>query len=181
MIRIRRFFFAGAATLLIASGCTSISIPSIPPINFPSIPPIDFGAGGSNPPFVIPGFSIPPGDAACVLVTGAEVAQILGTQVTDVSDSTTDCTFITPTFTTLGVSADSTTDLSGLQLILGNSAQQTTIAGFPALTGTAFGLPVVYVQKPTGQLQVLGFLTGNDADTMAKLQQIAALAVGRMP
>ena len=199
MVSLRRAFVAGAATLLLASACTSISntptippvnIPTIPPINLPSIPPINLpGTSGGGiglpgftlPPIIIPGLSIPPGSTPCTLISAAEVAQVMGGGVTDTSDTATNCTFVAANFSTVSVEATDDTDLSGVTFLMGSSAQQSTIAGFPALTGAVLGQPAVYVQKPSGQLQVLGILTGSDAATVTKLQQIAAIAVARMP
>jgi hypothetical protein len=178
--------------LLVAGACTSITIPTIPPINIPSIPPINLPGGGggglpSIPPINIPGFTIPPigggpigepSSTPCTIVTAAQVGQIFGTQVLDSSSSPTDCTFETSLASAVSVSTTSDTDLSGIQFLLGNTAQQSTIGGFPALSGTFLGQGAVYVQTPSGQVQVLGILTGTDAGTMAKLQQIATLAVG---
>jgi hypothetical protein len=166
-----------AATGLLAAACGGVQVPNftIPPIQIPSIPPIDLPSGG------FPGLSIPPGNAQCALVTAAEVGSILGTTVTDASDEASNCTFISSTLQSLSVSTDSSTDLSGVQFLMGENAQQVTIGGFPALSGTVFSLPAVYVQKPSGQLQVLGFLVAGDAEMQSKLQQIATIAVGRMP
>ncbi len=182
MIALRRILVAGVATLLLAGACTSINLPSIPPINVPgaTIPAINV-PGFTLPAINIPGFSLPPGAAACTLVTSAEASQILGAQVTDQSDDPTNCTFLLPNFTAVSVTANSDTDLGGSQAIMGTTAQQSTIAGFPALSGAIFGQPVVYVQKPSGQIQVLGVLLGSDAATITKLQQLAAIAVGRTP
>jgi len=192
---------AGIATLLVAGACTSVTLPSIPPINIPggTIPPINV-PGGTVPPIniptlppinlpsgitlpsglVIPPIALPTSETPCTLVTAAEAAQILGSAVTDSSSSPTDCTFISQAFSTVSISTDNSTDFTGARFLLGSSAQDTTVGGFPALAGTAFGVPAVYVQKPTGQLTVLGFL-GSDPAIITKLQQIATVAVGRMP
>ena len=182
MIAIRRALVASVATLVLAGACTSISVPTIPPIGLPgaSIPPINI-PGLTIPPINIPGFSIPPGTAQCALITGAEIGQVMGGPYTDTSDSTTNCSFVATNFTSISVEATSDTDLTGIQFLLGSSAQQSTVGGFPALSGVVLGQPAVYVQKSTGQLQVLGILTGSDPATIAKLQQIATVAVGRMP
>lgn len=198
MVAFRRVLLAAVATLLVAGACASINIPSIPPI--PTIPPINLPGGGglpSIPPINIPGFTIPPinipgftippigggpvgepSDTPCTIVTSAQVSQIFGTQVIDQSSSPTDCTFQTSLASAVSVSTTSDTDLSGIQFLLGNTAQQSTIGGFPALSGTFLGQGAVYVQTPSGQVQVLGILTGTDPATMTKLQQIATLAVG---
>jgi hypothetical protein len=184
LISFRRFLVAGLATLLLAGACTSINIPSIPPI--PTIPP-----GFTIPPIpsLPPGFTIPPiglpvGSASatpCQLVTAAEVGQIFGSQVLDESDSSTDCTFAVTLTSALSVKTTSDTDFSGVQFLLGNTAQQSSIAGFPAVSGTFIGQALLYVQKPSGQLELLGILMGSDPATAAKLQQVATIAVGRMP
>jgi hypothetical protein len=188
MVTFKKLVLAAFATLLVAGACTSITIPSIPPINFPSIPPINFPSippinipGTSGGGINFPGVSIPPAANPCTLVTAAEVSQILGVGVTDTSNSATDCGFLTPAFAALSVSYDDTTDLTGPQFLLGNSAQQINVGGFPGLAGTAIGVPAVYVQKPASQLTVLGFLGGTDPNLLTKMQQIAAIAVTRMP
>ena len=182
MVTFKRFALAAVAALLIAGACTSIpTIPTIPPIG--GIP------GFTIPPINIPGFTIPPigvpggGTSAtpCQLVTAAEVGQIFGAPVTDESDSATDCTLAVSLTSAVSVKATSDTDFSGLQFLLGTTAQQSTVAGFPAESGTFIGQALLYVQKPSGQLQVLGILTGSDPATFAKLQQVATIAVGRMP
>jgi hypothetical protein len=194
MVAFRRVLLAAVATLLVAGACTSITVPSIPPINIPTIPPINLPGGGGPgftlPPINIPGFTIPPiglpgggpiGEPSatpCTIVTAAQVSQIFGTQVIDSSSSPTDCTFQTALTSAVSVSTTSDTDFSGIQFLLGNTAQASTIGGFQALTGTFLGQGAVYVQTPSGQVQVLGILTGSDPETMTKLQQVAALAVG---
>jgi len=177
-----------SALVLVVAACGGIGSPgfTIPPINLPSIPPINFSIppiGGlpSGGGIELPPGAIPTGSVPCGLVTGAEVAQIMGTTFTDASDGATNCTFVSNSFATLSVSSDDSTDLQGVQFLLGNTAQQINVGGFPGLSGTFMGLPVVYVQKPSGQLQVLGFLAGNDPNMIAKLQQVAQIAVGRMP
>ena len=62
-----------------------------------------------------------------------------------------------------------------------NTVPRKPVAGFPAESGTFIGQALLYVQKPSGQLQELGILTGTDPATFTKLQQIATIAVGRMP
>jgi hypothetical protein len=202
MISFKRFLVAGFATLVVAGACTNVNIPTIPPINIPSIPPIHLP---SIPPINIPGQSIPPinlpsippitlpsgivippidvptGSVPCALISSAEVGQIWGSAATDTSDNATNCTFISTNFTSVSVQATTDTDLSGAGFLFGNTAQQITVGGFPAVSGVIFGQPAIYVQKPSGQLQVLGILTGTDAATVTKLQQIATVAVGRMP
>jgi len=192
----KRLVITGVATVLLASACASISptttappvnVPSIPPINF-SIPPITLpslpviGLPGSSNGIDLPGFSIPPGDVPCSLMTAAEVGQIWGSQsISDQSDSATNCTFLVTLTSGISVETTSDTDLSTSTTLFGNTAQASTIGGFPAVSGIIFGQPAVYVQKPSGQVQVLGILTGTDPTTITKLQQIAALAVTRMP
>ena len=176
----RRVFVAGFATLLLAGACTSINIPSIPPI--PTIPP-----GFTIPP--IPNFSFPPitipsGDAnsaVCQLISAAEMSTILGAQVTVSGDDADSCTYTLPTFATVVVTVSNETDLSGVQFLMGQSAQQTTIAGSPAIAGTVLGQPAVYVQKGGTQLQVLGVLLGSDQAQIDKMVQVANTVVPRLP
>ena len=191
MVAFRRILVAALATMLFAGACTSINIPTIPPINvppinLPSIPPINI-PGFSIPPIVLPsGIDIPPiaiptGTVPCALVTAAEVGQIWGSPVTDTSNSATDCAFTSANFATVTVQATTDTDMSGVQFMVGNTAQNVSVGGYPAIQGSFIGQALLYVQKPTGQLQVLGILTGADPATFTKLQQIATIAVGRMP
>lgn len=184
MVAFRRIMVAAIATLLVAGACTSIP-------TLPTIPPIGGIPGFTIPPINVPGFTIPPigvpggggttGTTPCTLVTAAEVGQIFGTQVVDQSDSPTNCTFQTSLASAITVQTTTDTDFSALQFLLGTSAQQLTVAGFPAESGTFIGQALLYVQKPSGQLQLLGILTGNDPATFTKLQQVATIAVGRMP
>jgi len=196
MVAFRRILVAALATVLFAGACTSINIPTIPPINVPgfTIPPISLP---SIPPINVPGFTIPPivlpsgieippiavptAAVPCTLVTAAEVGQIWGSPVTDTSNSATDCAFTSANFATVTVQATSDTDMQGVQFMVGNTAQQVSVGGYPAIQGSFIGQALLYVQKPTGQLQVLGILTGADPTTFTKLQQIATIAVGRMP
>ena len=169
----RRVLFASFATLLLAGACTSINIPSIPPI--PTVPP-----GFTIPPLGGPPIGSPSA-TPCQLVTAAEVSQIFGVQALDASDSSTNCTFQTTLTSALSVSTTSDTDFSGVQFLLGDTAQQSSISGFPAISGTFFGQELLYVQKPSGQLQLLGILMGSDPAVLTQMQQVATIAVGRMP
>ena len=186
MVAFRRIILAAVATLLVAGACTSVgTVPTIPPINVPGFTIPAIVPGFTIPPIVLPpGVSIPPvgnSTTPCTLITAAEVGQIFGTAVTDQSDAPTDCSFMVTLTSVVTVQSTTDTDFSGLQFMLGNTAVQSTIAGYPAETGTFIGQGLVYVQKPTGQIQVLGILTGTDPATMTKLQQVAAVAVTRMP
>jgi hypothetical protein len=192
---LKRVLLTGVATVLLATACASVSpATTVPPVNIPSIPPINFsippinipsipviGLPGSSNGLQIPGLSIPPGAVPCSLVTAAEVAQIWGSQsIADQSDAATVCTFLVTLTSGVTVEATSDTDLATSTSLFGDTAQS-TIGGFPAVTGTLFGQPAVYVQKPSGQVQVIGLLVGTDPSTVTKLQQIAAIAVQRMP
>jgi len=166
-----------SALVLVVSACGGVGSINIPSFQIPSFPPIELPSGGG----IFPPGAIPSGSVPCTLVTSAEVTQILGAAVTDASDGSGDCTFITNTFATVTLGTDDSKDLSGINFLMGNAGTQTTIGGFPALSGTVFGLPAIYVQKPNGQVHVLGFLAGSDPNMMSKLQQIATIAVGRAP
>ena len=191
MFQVRRVLVAGMATLLLAGACASVSpgptipainIPSIPPLNF-SIPPIAIPSGGFNfsiPPLNLPsGFDIPipSGSTACALVTGAEVSQVMGGAFTDMSDDPKNCTFISSQLSSISVQQTDDTDFTGIRILKGNTAQDINVGGFPGVAGTAIGVPAVYVQKSSGQIQILGFAGGNGADTLTKLQQIAAVGL----
>jgi|tagenome__1003787_1003787.scaffolds.fasta_scaffold20390621_2 hypothetical protein len=190
---------------MLASACTTISSPpTIPPINIPTLPPINLPSGITIPTFppinlpsginfpsippislpsgiIIPPIAIPSGQVPCSLVTSAEVQQIMGLALTDTSDSATNCSFVSTNLVSITVESTTDTDLSGTQFLMGDSLQQINVAGLPAIQGAVLGQPAVYVQKPSGQLQVLGIFTGTDPATYTKLQQIATIAVGRMP
>jgi hypothetical protein len=185
MNSVRRVFVAGFATLLLAGACTSINIPSIPPI--PTLPP-----GFTIPPIptIPPGFTIPPlggppigspSATPCQLVTAAEVSTIFGAQALDESDSSTDCTFQTTLTSALSVKTTNDTDFSAVGFLLGDTAQQSSIGGFPSVSGVFIGQQLLYVQKPTGQLQLLGILMGTDPAVLTQMQQVATIAIGRMP
>jgi hypothetical protein len=79
------------------------------------------------------------------------------------------------------LSVENGTDLSGARVILGNTAKDITVGGLPGISGTFIGQAALYVQKGANQLQLLGILTGTDDATMAKLIQVATLAVSRWP
>jgi hypothetical protein len=168
-----------------------VNIPSLPPINIPSLPPVNIP---SLPPITIPSidipdFSFPPivlpsGNATaglCPLVTPAEMTQILGAEVSVTSDDPNSCTYTLPTFATVVLTKTSDVDLSGVQFLMGDTAQPQTIGGFPGVAGVVLGQPAAYVQKGSEQLQVLGVLIGSDPANVAQMVQVATTAVGRLP
>jgi hypothetical protein len=160
----------------VALACTGgITIPSIPAI--PSFPPIVFPSGeGTLPPGVLPSTS-----DTCAFMSPEEISTAMGATatLTDVSDG--DCTFTFSNFSSVNISTEAGTDLQAAHFLFGATAKDTTIAGLPAVTGVFIGQPAVYVQKGANQLQVLGILTGSDDATIAKLVQIATVAVSRWP
>lgn len=198
---------AGACTSVTLPSIPPINIPSIPPINIPSnllpsnlptIPPIPSNLLPSNLPSIPPqssggivlpsfDFSFPPielpsadaNSGVCLLVSPAEMSTIVGGQVTVTSNDSNSCTYTLPSFATVVVTLDNSEDLSGVQFLMGEGAQSTTIGGFPALAGTVLGQPAVYVQKPGQQLQVLGVLVGSDQASIDQMVQIANTAVAR--
>jgi hypothetical protein len=170
MIRLRSFALVVGGTMVLAAGCTSISLPSLPPLQ-------------SLPPFEIPSGLLPsadPNSGACLLVTPAEMSSILGAQVTVTESDTNSCSYTLPSFATVIVATTGDTELTGVRFLFGDSARDITIGGFPAISGLAIGQPGVYVQRPNGQLTVQGILLGNDDATMQRLVQVATTAVARL-
>jgi hypothetical protein len=163
--------FTLVSTLLLLVGCAGTTpVPSIPPITIPTLPPI-----------VLPSGLLPSADAnsgVCLLATPGEVTEIMGSQATVTSNDSTSCTYTLPNFSTIEVSV-ATDDLASARLLFGNTAKDLTVGNLPALSGTFFGQPMVYVQRGSAELQILGILTGSDDATIAKLVQIAQLAVTR--
>lgn len=158
-----------AAALLVV-GCGGIgSLPNftIPPINLPSLPP-----------FTIPSGLLPTSSGTCTLMTAEEVGTIWGSTPT-LSDTSDGCTFTFSNFSTINVNTEPNSDIQSSKFLFGDSAKDTTIGGLPAVTGVFIGQPAVHVQRGTDQMQVLGILTGSDDATLAKLVQIATLAVSR--
>jgi hypothetical protein len=168
-----------AACVNVGPGTTAppIVVPSVPPINLPSIPPINLP---SLPPFDIPSGLLPGGTGKCDFITPQEVGAIFGTTPTVIDDSSGACTF-SMGIPTVVVSIESGTDLASSKLFLGNTAKDVTVGGLPAVTGVFIGQPTVHVQRGSDQLQVLGVLTGSDDATIAKLVQVANIAVTRWP
>lgn len=162
-----------AAALLVV-GCASIGPGfTIPPITFPSFPP-----------FVLPSGLLPSGGvtgAPCTLVTAEEVGSIMGSAVTLADTTGGDCSFTFSNISTISVSIETNSDLSTSRILFGATAKDVIVAGLPGVTGVFFGQPAVHVQHGADQLQVLGILTGSDDATIAKLVQIATVAVSRWP
>jgi len=142
---------------------------TLPPVSIPSIPPIN-----------IPSGLLPTSSGACTLVTAAEVGGIMGTTPT-LTDTSDGCTFTMPNFSTINISVEPNSEISTSKILFGTTAKDTTVAGLAAVTGVFIGQPAVHVQRGSDQLQVLGILTGSDDATVAKLVQIATLAVSRWP
>jgi hypothetical protein len=164
------------ASIAVACG-GAVGIPTIPPIpSLPSIPPIDLPSGlPTIPPGVIPSAS-----GTCPYVTVEEVNAAFGSTAT-LTNSDGDCTFTFSNFSTVVVSIEEGSDLSTSKMLLGDTAKDLNVGGFPAVSGVFIGQPLVHVQKGANQMQVLGVLTGSDDATIAKLVQIATIAVGRWP
>ena len=114
-----------------------INIPSLPPINIPSLPPINIPSI-NIPDFSFPPIQLPSGDATaglCPLVTPAEMSQIVGAEVSVTSDDPNSCTYTLPSFATVLLTKTSDVDLSGVQFLMGDTAQPQTIGGFPGVAG----------------------------------------------
>jgi len=178
MIRFRRFALVAAATLLVASACASI--PALAPTPTPgSQAPTGTAPPAERPSFPIGGLpSVDASGGACQLITADEVAGIMGTTARVSDSSSNSCSYLLGTFASIVVTVDQS-DLSGVRILLGNSAQDLTINNLPAVSGVFIGQPAVYVQRGGDQLQVLGVLTGNNDATKAKILQIAQTAVSR--
>lgn len=160
-----------AAALLVV-GCGGIgSLPNftIPPINLQSLPP-----------FTIPSGLLPTSSGVCTFITPAEMATIWGSEPT-LTDTSDGCTFTFSNFSTVNISTETNTTLESSKFLFGTTAKDLTIGGLPATSGAFIGQPAVHVQRGTDQLQVLGILTGSDEATIAKLVQVATLAVSRWP
>jgi hypothetical protein len=172
--------FAKVASLgivaALAIACGGITIPTIPAIPSFNIPSFGLPSGGTLPPGVIPSAS-----GTCAFMTAAEVSSIWGSPATLTSTDNGDCDFTFGNFSTISLSVENGTDLSGVKVILGNTAKDITIGGLPGVSGSFIGQAAVYVQKGANQLQLLGILTGSDDATIAKLVQVATLAVSRWP
>ena len=173
--------FAKAASLgvvaVLAVACGGITIPSIPAIPSFSIPSFSLPSGGGTlPPGVIPSTS-----GTCNLISAAEVTGVMGNTATLSEVDETTCTFVMSNFASINVEVASDTDLTGVKTLMGSTAKDVTVAGLPGVSGAIFGQAAVYVQKGANQLQVLGILTGSDDATIAKIVQIATVAVSRMP
>jgi hypothetical protein len=160
---------------LLATGCASIGPGfTIPPINIPSLPPFELPSGGIN----IPGQSVD-ANALCRVVSPAEMAAIMGATPSITEGTVESCSYTFPNFSTVVISTSANEDLQTSKFLFGNTAKDTTVGGLPAVSGSFIGQPAVNVQRGTDQLQVLGILTGSDEATIAKMQQIAELAVSR--
>jgi hypothetical protein len=174
-MRLAKVFSVGMAALLVVACGGGIKIPSIPPIPSFSIPPI--------PSNLIPSGAIPSAgnqSAVCNLVTTAEMGTLMGGSWTITSSDEDSCTY------TLGlpnvvITVDTSSDLQTAHILFGDTAKDVNVGGFPAVTGVFIGQPGVYVQKGGTQLQILGVLTGSDDPTIAKLVNVAATAVARLP
>jgi hypothetical protein len=164
---------------VVALACTSVSIPTIPPIPTGGLPSgFPFPSGLPFPSGVIP---IPSASGTCAFMTAQEVGQLWGSAATLTDTSNGDCSFTFSNFSTINISTESNTDLAGSRVLFGATAKDITVAGLPAISGVFIGQPAVYVQKGANQLQILGILTGSDDATVAKLVQVATLAVSRWP
>ena len=172
-MRLTRAMALGALASL-ALACTGgITLPS----SVPTFPPIDVPSGfGTRPPGVLPSAR-----GSCGFVSAAEVGSFMGSTATLTDTTDGDCNFTMSNFSTVNISVESGSDLQTSHMLLGETAKDITIGGLPAVSGVFIGQPVVHIQKGANQLQILGILTGNDDATIAKLVQVATLAVGRWP
>ena len=167
-----------AAMAVIVVACSGgVVIPTFPPIpSIPTIPPIEFPSGETLPPGVLP--SADANSGVCLFVTPAEMSSLIGSAATVTDNSGTACTYTFANFSSVVITTD-TADLSTARILFGSSAKDTTISGLPAISGVFIGQPAIYIQRDALQLQVMGILTGSDDAMMAKLAQVAQLAVSR--
>jgi hypothetical protein len=165
--------FTLVSTLLLLVGCAGATpVPSISPITIPTFPPI-----------VLPSGLLPSADAnsgVCLLVTPAEIGAIMGSPATVTDNTSKSCSYTFSNFSSVVVTID-TGDLSTAKLLFGGTAKDLTVGNLPAVSGSFFGQPGVYVQRGGAQLQIQGILTGSDDAAIAKMVQIAQLAVTRWP
>jgi hypothetical protein len=91
------------------------------------------------------------------------------------------CGYTFPNVQTIAITLNSDSDLASTKTILGSTARDITVGSLPGVTGAIpfLNQPVVYVQRGTDQLQVLGVLFPVDEATTAKLVQVATLAASR--
>jgi hypothetical protein len=174
MVSFRRALMAGVATLLVATACTSVTIPSFPPVNIPSF---------SIPSFSIPSFSIPsivPGGqgAACSLVTQDEAAGVYGGPVTLTSGTDNTCTITSNSDALKSVVIRTGTGetIATAKLITSNG-QDLTVAGLPAYYGELLG-GILYVEKNGQDLVLQAPLNTQFKDQLVAL---ATIAVSRWP
>lgn len=160
------------AVALLVVGCGGIgSLPNftIPPINLQSLPP-----------FTIPSGLLATSSGACAFITPEEMATIWGSAPT-LTDTSDGCSFTFSNFSTVNVSTESNSEIASSKFLFGDSAKDITVGGLAGVTGVFVGQPAVHVQRGTDQMQVLGILTGSDDATIAKLVQVATLAISRWP
>lgn len=176
-MRLAKFATLGLVAF-IALACGGVSIPTIPSFNIPSfsIPPIPTGLI----PTPQPGESVDPAAGMCRLLSAAEVGTVMGSTVTITGSESDNCTYTAAqTFATLSVRTE-TGDLSGARFLLGDTAQDVTIAGYQGLKGTFVGSPLLYLQRGGEQLVFQGVLFGSDAAAaLAKVEQLANVAAPR--
>ncbi len=176
MIRIAAVV-ATIATLVL--GCTSV----------PAEPTVGATAGVSTPAasppastgVQTPGESTGPigSSALCGLTNTAELGSTFGGTWT-LGDVTSDsCTWGSDQFAGLTIRFESGNDFTAANMVLSN-AQQTTVAGKPAVVGEFMG-PLLYVQiGPNQQFVVQGVLMGTDDTTRQGIIGLAAAMIGRM-
>jgi hypothetical protein len=168
----------------VALACSGVSIPTPPP-GVPTLPPgvptLPPGVPTLPPgvPTLPPGASVDPGAGMCRLLSAAEVGAVMGTSMA-ISESDSDsCTYTNATtFATLNVRTE-TGDLTAPRFLLGDTAQEITVAGLSALAGTFASSPLVYVQRGNDQLVLQGVLLGTDPAALAKVVQLANTAASR--
>lgn len=174
MTAIRRAVLAGVATIVFATACTSITIPSIPPI--PSLPPMPSFA---IPSFELPSFDIPsspvaPGNSLCSLATAQELAPALGAAtVTMTPDDTGQCT-VTPSGELVGIiirNGQGET-IEAAKMITSNG-QDVVIAGLPAYYGELLG-GILYIQKGDRMLVLQAPLNTDLKDELIAVGNIVA-------
>ena len=154
----------GAAVLLLAIACGGPSLPSASPTvhDTPTAPP-----------------TLDPNGGLCRLMTGAEVADVLGAAVTVTEAAPESCTYaVGDGSATLNVRIEHG-DMELNRSLLGETAADIEVRGYDGVSGSFVGSPIVYVERDDEQLVLQGVLLPGDEPGIARLVELAEVAAGR--